>query len=283
MMKRFNSYHSLNVFRLTLDRWEFPTHNHNFYEFIFIEKGQGKHILNELSFNYQAGDVLLLRPEDAHCFEIEQHTDFIFVKFNEQLFIEKLEGGKTAKWMEVIKTLLQNPSSINGSLVTDATDKTHLHQLLQILLIEFTKTCAYSREVVLELFGAVMMMVARSHSTTQYGDQCPSNTELDKLTQILGYIRLHALDTEKMRIENIAAHFAMSANYISIYVKKHSQIAIQQHIIQTKLKSAEQLLKNGRQNINEIAMKLGFTDASHFNKMYKKYKGVNPKLARQVN
>ncbi|WP_158622529.1 helix-turn-helix domain-containing protein [Pedobacter sp. KBW06] len=281
-MKRFNGYHSLNVFRLTLDEWTFPTHNHNFYEFISIEKGNGNHVLNDKSYAYTAGDVFLLRPEDAHYFEIAENTHFIFVKFTEQLFIEKLEGGKTAKWMEVIKTLLQNPASVNGSLVTDLQDKKHLSHLLQILLIEFEKTCAYSREVVLELFGAIMMMVARSHSTAQYGHQCPSNTELDKLNQILSYIRLHTMDAEKMRIENIAEKFAMSPNYISIYIKKHSNASIQQHIVQTKLKAAEQLLKNGRHNINEIASRLGFTDASHFNKTYKKHMGMSPKFARQV-
>ncbi|WP_316817603.1 helix-turn-helix domain-containing protein [Pedobacter nyackensis] len=275
-MKRFNSYHSLNVFRLQLDKWEFPTHRHNFYEFIFVEKGHGNHILNDTLFNYNAGDAFLLRPEDAHSFEIAENTSFIFVKFTEQLFIEKLEGSKTAKWMEVIKTLLQNPSAVDGTLITIEEDKKHICSLLQILLSEFSKTCTYSREIVLELFGAVMIMVARSQSNARHGEQCPSNMELDKLNQILGYTRLHALDADKMRIENIAELFAMSPNYISIYVKKHSGVSIQQHIIQTKLKAADQLLKTGRHNINEIASKLGFTDASHFNKIYKKYKKISP-------
>ncbi|RUT72259.1 AraC family transcriptional regulator [Flavobacterium cupreum] len=278
-MKRFNSYHSLNVFRLELDRWEFPVHKHNCYEFIFVEKGSGNHFLNEGSFSYKEGDAFLLRPEDSHYFTLEEKTHFIFIKFTEQLFIEKLEGNKTAKWMEVIKTLLQNASSVSGSLIAEAEDKKHLSYLLQILVSEFAKTCAYSRELVIELFGAVMMMLARSHSTTEYGEHCPGNTELDKLNQILSYLRLYALDAEKMRIENIAHHFAMSPNYISIYVKKHSDVSIQQHIIQTKLKSADQLLKNSRLNINEIATKLGFTDASHFNKLYKKYRGVSPGMA----
>jgi AraC family L-rhamnose operon regulatory protein RhaS len=278
-MKRFNSYHSLNVFRLELDRWEFPVHKHNFYEFIFVEKGSGHHFLNDVSFAYKEGDAFLLRPEDSHYFTLEEKTHFIFIKFTEQLFIEKLEGGKTAKWMEVIKILLQNASSVSGSLVEDVEDKKHLNYLLQILVIEFKKTCTYSRELVIELFGAVMMMLARSHSTTAYGEKCPGNTELDRLNQILGYLRLYALDAEKMRVENIAKHFVMSPNYISIYVKKHSGFSIQQHIIQTKLLSADQLLKNSRLNINEIAMKLGFTDASHFNKLYKKYKGVSPGMA----
>ncbi|MDX6191710.1 helix-turn-helix domain-containing protein [Flavobacterium sp. Fl-318] len=278
-MKRFNSYYSLNVFRLELDRWEFPTHKHNFYELIFVEKGSGYHIVNEVSFSFKEGDVFLLRPEDGHYFTITEQTHFIFVKFTEQLFVEKLEGGKTAKWMEVIKTLLQNVSAVSGSLVNEVQDKKHLGYLLQILLVEFTKTCTYSREVVVELFGAILMIVARSHATSQYGEQCPENIELDRVNQILGYMRLYALDIEKMRIENIASNFAMSSNYISIYVKKHSGVSIQQHIIQTKLKLADQLLKNSRLNINEIASKLGFTDASHFNKIYKKYRGISPGIA----
>ncbi len=138
-MKRFNNYHSLNIFELSLTQWEFPIHKHNFYELIFIQKGSGTHVLNELSFGYKTGDVFLLRPEDAHYFNIGKPTDFIFLRFNEQLFIEKLEGGKTAKWMEVIKTLLQNPSAISGSLVTDAKDQKHLQSLLQFYWLNFLK------------------------------------------------------------------------------------------------------------------------------------------------
>lgn len=281
-MKRFQSYRSLNVFRLQLTEWEFPKHNHNFYEFIFVEKGKGRHILNDGIITYKSGDLFLLRPEDAHYFEIEKPTDFIFLKFTEQLFIEKLDGSKTAKWLDVIKTLLQSPSAVNGTMITDATDKKNLRYLLLMLLNEFPKKCAYSREVALELFGAIMMMVARSHAVTQYGEHCPNNIELDKLNQILSYTRLHTLDADKMRVESIARHFSMSPNYISIYVKKHSGISIQQHIIQTKLKAADQLLKNSRNNVNEIAARLGFTDASHFNKMYKKYRGVSPGSATNL-
>jgi AraC family L-rhamnose operon regulatory protein RhaS len=279
-MKRFNSYHSLNVFALELDKWEFPEHNHNFYEIIFVEKGAGDHILNEARLSYEAGDVFILRPEDGHYFEIKEVSKFIFLKFNEQLFTEKLAGGKTAKWLETTQTLLQTATTLHGSMVKDKEDKVHLHYLFQILLREFANTCAYSRELLLELFGGVMMLLARAQSTAQFGLQCPSNIEIDKISQILSFTRLHALDPEKMKIENIAAQFNMSPNYISIYVKKHSGQSIQQHIIQTKIKTASQLLKNGRYNVNEIALKLGFTDASHFNKIYKKYTGTSPTTRR---
>ncbi|MFC6100512.1 helix-turn-helix domain-containing protein [Olivibacter domesticus] len=281
-MERFNSYHSLNIFRYHSDTWEFTKHNHNFYELIFVEQGSGNHILNDALIPYSPGDVFLLRPEDAHSFEIAAPSQFIFMKFTEQLFIEKLEGSKTAKWLNIVKTLLQAPSMANGDLITDNSDREKLKNLLQILLSEFSNKCSYSRELLLELFGAVMMMIAKAQATTQFGEQCPINTELDKLSQILSYTRLHALDAEKMRVEHIAKHFAMSANYISIYVKKHSGLSIQQHIIQTKLKVADQLLKNGRYNVNEIASRLGFTDASHFNKIYKKYNGTSPKSVQRI-
>lgn len=276
-MTRFNSYHSLNIFRLEAETWSYPAHKHNFYELIFIEEGNGNHVLNDAVAPYHMGDVFLLRPEDTHYFEIEAPSKFIFLKFTEQLFIEKLEGSRTAKWLDILKTLLQSPFSVNGSLIKDKKDQDQLKHLLQILLAEFSHQCSYSRELQLELFGAVMMMLARAQATAQFGTQCPVNTELDKLSEILSYTRLHALDADKVRVESIARHFSMSPNYISIYVKKHSGLSLQQHIVQIKLKAADQLLKNGRNNINEIAVKLGFTDASHFNKIYKKYNGKNPR------
>ncbi|TKC06192.1 helix-turn-helix domain-containing protein [Pedobacter frigoris] len=43
-----------------------------------------------------------------------------------------------------------------------------------------------------------------------------------------------------------------------------------------QLKTAEKLLKQKWFNINEIAERLDFTDASHFNRIFKKYNGKSP-------
>lgn len=275
-MERYNSFHSINVFTLEIEQWQYEVHKHNFYELIFVEKGAGMHILNGISFPYNKGDVFLLTPNDAHEFEINQKTKFIYLKFTEQAFLEKLNTNKKTYWEEALKNVLLQMDNIAGSIVNNDQDKEHLFSLLNIMLYEFKITALFNNEVTLELFGAVMSIITRNLNQTKVSTR-KYDKDSEKINSILSYIRINSIDNDKMDIKNMASKFFMSPNYISIFVKKHSGISIQQHIIQSKLKSAEKLLKQNRFTINEIAERLGFNDASHFNKIFKKYKSVSPR------
>lgn len=88
------------------------------------------------------------------------------------------------------------------------------------------------------------------------------------------------MDRQKMKMENLAKEFAMSKNYISSYVKVQTGMSVQNHTLQFRLKAAEKLLKQSKFNINEIAEQLGFNDASHFNKLFKKNKNMSPMAFR---
>jgi AraC family transcriptional regulator, L-rhamnose operon regulatory protein RhaS len=274
-MKRFNSFHTINVFTLELERWEYEVHNHNFYELIFIEHGQGQHLLNELSYPYAQGDVFLLTPNDAHEFVIEQKTTFIYLKFTEQVFLEKLNGTKKSHWEAALKNVLTQFVNDKGTIIHSQQDTDNLFALLKIMLYEFKNKALFNNEVVLELFGSVMAIITRNINQNRLFLRV-FEQDAEKINALLTYIRINAVDNEKMDIKNMAQHFHMSPNYISIFVKKHTGLSIQQHIIQSKLKTAEKLLIQNRFNINEIAERLGFNDASHFNKFFKKYKSVNP-------
>lgn len=274
-MQRFNSFHSVNVFSLELEHWVYALHKHNFYELIFIEEGKGKHLLNEVSFRYKKGDVFLLTPNDAHEFVIEEKTIFTYVKFTEQVFIERLGTHKKTQWEESLKNVLAINQFNIGSIINNREDNINLFILLKILKSEFIHKKLFGDEAVLELFGSLMVIITRNlNENKNLENRFSKDTE--KLNNILTYIRINALDNKKMDIQNISKHFFMSPNYISVYIKKHTGIPLQQHVIQLKLKTAEKLLLQNRFNINEIAIKLGFNDASHFNRIFKKYRSVSP-------
>jgi AraC family L-rhamnose operon regulatory protein RhaS len=274
-MQRLNSFHSINVFRLELENWEFEIHKHNFYELIFIANGKGQHLVNDLCYNYKKGDVFLLTPNDAHEFKIEKKTTFIYLKFTEQVFFEKLNTNKKKYWEDALKNVLLKFENVESSIIKSIKDSQHLFSLLQIILYEFSNKAPFNNEVVLELFGAIMAIITRNLNTHQTTTKYLGKDN-ERINSILTFIRIYAVDNEKMDIKKMAEQFFISPNYISIFVKKHSGLSIQQHIIQAKIKIAEKLLKQNRYTINEIADRLGFIDASHFNKIFKKYKLVSP-------
>ena len=276
MSKRFFSTHSLNIFEIQLEIWEFPKHSHNFFELVFIKKGSGNHKLNESLFKYNKGDIFLLTPKDEHEFNIEETTTFGFIKFTEQLFLEKAELLSEVKWRKNIDAVILHSNSIPEAIVNNIDDKKQLFSLFEMMQKEYNTPIIYSRALLLELFGALLILISRNINATKNAAHIETFSEKERVSDMLSYIRQNVLDKEKIKVSAIADTFYMSHNYASIFIKKHAGVSIQQYVIQTKIKMAERLLKQTNLNISEIAQKIGFTDSSHFNKLFKKYVGVNP-------
>ncbi|MAG85834.1 MAG: hypothetical protein CMB97_00250 [Flavobacteriaceae bacterium] len=275
-MKRFFSKHSLNIFTLALEKWHFPIHNHNFYELIFVEEGSGTHIVNDISVPYKKGDLFLLTPRDAHRFEIKEHTVFTFIKFTEQLLIEKTEGAAKGKWRKKIDAVLCNPNTSPESVSIDDEQKRTLFLLKDLLQVEYEKKDHFSRHIVLDLFGALITSISRSISEKKtFLPQEPSGNG-NTVNQILAYVRQHIYDKEALTLEHLGDKFQYSPYYIGIFIKKHTGLSLRQIILETKVKTAERLLKGSELSIKEIAARLCFNDTSHFTKTFKKIKGLNP-------
>lgn len=281
-MKRILNYRDFNVFTLEKDFWDVDYHNHNFYEMILIDKGNGKHRLNDVTFSYKEGDVFLLSPQDAHEFQIESTTRFIYIKFTEQFVSDALLWIRNSETKENIKLLLVNKPIIYESAIKDNIDTIQIFQLSKILLNEFNNKKNINNELIYHIFSSIIIILIRN--LIQHCDMEKwFSTESEKIEQILSYLNVYALDKDKMKIENLAKEFMISENYISIYLKKHTGMTIQSHILQYRMKAAENLLQKSSYNINEIADKLGFNDASHFNKIFKKHHEISPSEYRKLH
>lgn len=274
-MNRIINFRSFNVFILEKEYWDYGYHNHNFYELILIEEGKGKHRLNQVDFKYKKGDVFLLTPADKHEFSIEKKTKFIYIKFTEEFLLELLLLHNDEMWKETLMLSLQSGQISNSSAINFKEESIYFFQLSKMLLYEFNNRFSYNEVIIADLFSSLLVILVRNLNKVKDREQ-RILLEGEKIEKILAYIRVNALDNEKMKIENLANKFLISANYVSIFVKKHSGLSIQNHIIQYKIKTAQKLLKNSKLNVNEISFKLGFNDASHFNKIFKKYNGMSP-------
>lgn len=278
MAKRFFSAASFNVFELDLEQWDYPKHAHNFFELVFIVSGNGKHQINESTLDYSPGDVFLLTPRDEHKFTVDERTVFGYIKFTEQLFLEKTELVSDLKWRKQMDGIILHANSIPGPVVHDEEDKKSVFQLYGLLKKEYENPSTYGRSILLELFGALLMLISRNISND---GALPPVSKTDRVNAILTYIRQNVLDHDRIKVSAIAEAFHMSPNYVSIFVKKHAGISIRQYVTQTRMKMAERLLEQTDLTLSEIAQKMNFTDSSHFTKVFKKNRGMTPKLFRQ--
>ncbi len=95
------------------------------------------------------------------------------------------------------------------------------------------------------------------------------------VTNVQKYINSHIED--RLSLNEVAAVFGLSPNYLSSLFKKTCNIGFSEYITQKKVARAKALLLEQDMKIYEVADQLGFESAFYFSKVFKKVEGISPR------
>ena len=76
--------------------------------------------------------------------------------------------------------------------------------------------------------------------------------------------------------EDVAAACGMNPFYFSKKFKEVYEIGFHEYLTRYRLREARRLLEIPSVTITEVCFSVGFNDASHFTKVFRKYFGGNP-------
>lgn len=251
----------------------------NFFELIFVIDGKGTQVVNENKFHYRKGNLFLLTPQDRYSFEISAPTTFFFLRFNESYVKEKNTKDKQA--VRQIEYILQNASHRPGCILKNKVDKPLIATLVENVLNEQQHQQLYYTQISEYIIDAIITVVARNIAL-----KLPKNVKEvtgEPVLEILHCIQEHILDPSMLRIEQLSMQLNISGNYLGRYFKKQTGETLQAYITNYKLRLIEARLLHSEMRIGEIASEFNFTDESHLNRIFKKYKGISPTDFRKAN
>jgi len=78
-------------------------------------------------------------------------------------------------------------------------------------------------------------------------------------------------------LKNMAQRAAMSETKLKLLFKQTFGSSIYNYYQQARMDEAAFLLKQGKQSVAEVGYMLGFTNLSHFSRLFEKHYGLNPK------
>ena len=84
-------------------------------------------------------------------------------------------------------------------------------------------------------------------------------------------------------LESLAEEFHLSTPYVSKYIKDKSGKTFGEHVTQIRLKKAKTLLRNGNMTIENISYSIGYPNAEHFSRVFKKAFQMTPVQYRSLN
>lgn len=251
----------------------------NYFELIYVVEGTGIQYINKLKFNYRKGNLFLITPQDIHSFDIVTASTFFFLRFSDHYIKTIITKDKEAiKRMEYI---LQNASHRPGCILKNRADKPLIASLVSCIIQENANQQIYYSKIIEQIVNTIITVVARNIAL-KLPKQIKENTG-EAVLEILHYIQENIFNLKLLKAEVMSKRFGISTAYLGRYFKKQTGETLQQYIFNYKMRLVESRLLHSDMRINEITYEFNFTDESHLNRAFKKYKGVGPSEYRRNN
>jgi len=194
--------------------------------------------------NWQEPHYGSKHSDEASGFHLEFEKNWLE---NNDVSISLLEGSQ----------LIQNPK---------------IHLLFAKLYFEFILSDNYS-EVSVEI---LLLQICDALDNLKTNNSQKNPIWIEDLKELLHY------DTSNLSLQYLSDQLGVHPVHISRAAPKHLSMSLGEYIRQDKIKKAIPLLLNSNASLTEITYKLGFSDQSHFNRVFKSHFNMNPSSYRKM-
>ncbi|MBO5867933.1 MAG: helix-turn-helix transcriptional regulator [Oscillospiraceae bacterium] len=237
-------------------------HSHSSYELYYMVKGEREYFIGDRFFKITAGDLVLIPGKILHRTAGEGGLRYL-VHFSRG-FVEKFFTAAA------LEPLLKDQAIVFRG---EAREVNQIQAILNLMLSEFVQA---ERERIpqneaLHAGYLYQLLFLVAYSNNIY---VPYDYADERITKIIQYINENYSQIND--IDEIAEQFFISKFYLCRFFKKKLGISLVSYLNKIKIREACQMIRNGENNLTEIALKCGFNSSSYFCKVFKVEKGISP-------
>lgn len=246
-------------------------HSHDFIELAIIMKGSSLFCINGINYTVSTGDLILLNPGTLH-------KSVPVITPNSTCCLECYMGFAEIEYRDCIKNTL--PLFHGQNQILHMNDKLK-HDVFQLCLAvhKEIKSALPGRYFMIKSYLIQMLcLLYREQQTAPKpgrGYVFQSTNKEYIVNEIIRYMEEHY--REKISLEQIAENMYLSTFYISKLFKSETGDTPINYLIQLRLEKAKEILDtHPEQSIQQISASVGYDDAYHFSKLFKKHYGISP-------
>jgi AraC-like DNA-binding protein len=241
-------------------------HSHDFLSIIYILSGSCTYIINDIPYKVKKGDIIILNPEVNHGKFIASSELIEFHAGFENIAIKGLPKNHLI-------------DSIVTPVITSSKYESDFIKCFSDILNEQSRN-ELGSELILKAFGMKLLVIllrAANENKISREKGIINVDTYDKLS-IVNTITEFINDNymKDVSLDIISQNMYLSPAYISKIFKEETGESPINYLIKVRLSKAEEYLREGNTSIKEVSHAVGYYDAYHFSKLFKKYYGYPP-------
>ena len=244
-----------NLLEASFTNKTFAPHFHDEYSIALITSGTHNFTCNKNEFYAKPGDIRLINPGDIHVCKSKTWGYITFTP--DSNFVEAFS--------ESCQKELHN--------ITFANPVINNHKLTKLFIDLNSANKEWQDELMAEnILEELVVNLISSYSNNQIKSKEISYSR-KKLVQAVEYMRENFY--ENLKLENLAQISGLSKYHFLRKFKEEFSMTPHAYLLQIRIQNAKNMLLN-HQSLTNIALSCGFSDQSHFTRVFNKIYGMSP-------
>jgi AraC-like DNA-binding protein len=240
-------------------------HRKDYYFWAFIKDGANKHWIDVKQYILKPNTFYFTIPHQVHLKEEAKPLTGIVLGFTEEFLA--LEENNTLRQLPII----QNPDNGHELFLSDA-NVVFIEDTLEKIYAENANNNGWQHSMLMSYMRVLMIYLSRLYADQfNNADAAPDRVLLKRYLN-----KIEDNYTQSHEVADYADMLNISPGHLSQVVKEQSGSSAITHIHDRLIMESKRLLFHTDHSIKEIAFRLGFEDASYFNRFFKRMVNDTP-------
>jgi AraC-like DNA-binding protein len=240
-------------------------HRKDYYLLVFIRLGGGRQWIDMNPYTLKDDTIYLMAPNQVIVKEEMVQLTSTGIAFTKDFLA--VQENMSLMMLPIIK----NPESVHELMLKEK-DIVFVEDIIAKITFEYQNPSEWQHQ----MLGAYLIVLL-TYLSRIYSEQLSENDISTDKTLLKNFLtKVNDCFSELHEVSDYASLLNISLGHLSESIKNQSGRPAIKHIHDRLIMESRRLLMHTDSSIKEIAYNLGFTDASYFNRFFKRETGLTP-------
>ena len=247
-------------------------HRHDFFHIVWVDRGTGLHIIDEVKYEVRPGTLFFMAPGQIHDFSLSDDAEGYTISFSSEFFALQLQDKNMLTQIPVY----DHDHRVHA-VYTEGRPAQEIRRTLERLREEYENEGYRAQDVIRSYLFILLVQASRVAVPTM-------GMEVGSRAQLL-FRRFKALLDEHFATvqqpEDYARLLRCTERALNDAARRCAGNTTAQLIRDRVILEAKRLLAHSGVQVAQVASELGFDDPAYFSRCFKKHTGRTPLEFRQ--
>lgn len=259
-----------------------PVLRADYFSFILTKEGSGVYYLDDHKFPFASRSIYFTNPGHIKAYELVESKEALIITLSEY-FLREYVHTEIYEEFPFLLAEKAPPKSLSSNEFEE------FEMLYKGILMESKTESQFKNKILGNLF-MVLLLKLKEKFWSAYNPLMEGTRDSQIVRSFKQLLELEFKkiledehQDEKLQVQDLAKELNLHPNYLNSVIKSKTGRTVNDWISERTLSVAKSLLMSTAISAKEIAFKLGFSEATHFSRFFKKHTQLTPTAFRKQN